>query len=412
MMKKYIVLVFALFTVQLASQAQQIDTLSITLENVKYAYPVQFLNLVTEGQDIRMAYMDVKPTTKNNGKTVMLFHGKNFGGYYWTEVIKSLSADGYRVIVPDQIGFGKSSKPFIHYSFHQLATWNKKLLDTLGVQKASILGHSMGGMLATRFALLYPEKTEKLLLENPIGLEDYKTFVPYVSTEQQYKTELKATAESIQKYYQSVRMYLPSSTMNVLKNYPDNLNWYSLAEFWNNAAWGKAPADPYRLTVGLHHNKGADNAFYFHFSADKYRIKYKEDGKTPEKYIPTDLRDNRDSSFKIPVDTWITVEYYLQEGNWKATAQRPAGHFYMTVQPDGGKKQVLFNERVATIHPDQTIDPDGVTSIHPMKFYTSKLVGDFMKQNKTPLEILWDDLVMYTNKIPNDPALKEALAKP
>ncbi|TKC01970.1 alpha/beta fold hydrolase [Pedobacter cryotolerans] len=202
-MKKYIVLVFALFTIQFASKAQQIDTLSITLENVKYAYPVQFLNLVTEGQDVRMAYMDVKPTAKNNGKTVMLFHGKNFGGYYWTEVIKSLSADGYRVIVPDQIGFGKSSKPFIHYSFHQLAAWNKKLLDTLGVQKVAVLGHSMGGMLATRFALLFPEQTEKLLLENPIGLEDYKTFVPFVSTQQQYQTELKATAESIRKYYQS-----------------------------------------------------------------------------------------------------------------------------------------------------------------------------------------------------------------
>ena len=61
----------------------------------------------------------------------------------------------------------------------------------------------MGGMLATRFALLYPERTEKLLLENPIGLEDYRTFVPYVSTEQQYQTELKTSAESIKKYYQN-----------------------------------------------------------------------------------------------------------------------------------------------------------------------------------------------------------------
>ena len=61
----------------------------------------------------------------------------------------------------------------------------------------------MGGMLATRFALLFPEKTEKLVLENPIGLEDYRTFVPYVSTEQQYKNELKTTAESVKRYYQN-----------------------------------------------------------------------------------------------------------------------------------------------------------------------------------------------------------------
>lgn len=187
----------------LSAFSQRADTLSITLENVKYAYPVKYFPIHTEGQDLRMAYMDVAPTQAANGRTVVLFHGKNFGGYYWTSTIKSLTSRGFRVIVPDQIGFGKSSKPFIHYSFHQMARWNKLLLDTLGIQRASILGHSMGGMLATRFALLFPQKTEKLLLENPIGLEDYRNFVPYVSTEEQYSTELKSTAESTRKYYQS-----------------------------------------------------------------------------------------------------------------------------------------------------------------------------------------------------------------
>lgn len=196
-------LYFLLLFAATAVQAQQTDTLSITLENVKYSYPVKYFPIHTEGQDLRMAYMDVAPLNAPNGRTVVLFHGKNFGGYYWTSTIKALRDRGFRVIVPDQIGFGKSSKAFIHYSFHQMARWNKALLDTLGIQKASILGHSMGGMLATRFALLYPENTEKLLLENPIGLEDYRSFIPYVSTEDQYKTELKATAESTKKYYQS-----------------------------------------------------------------------------------------------------------------------------------------------------------------------------------------------------------------
>src|SRR3954468_2117206 len=99
----------------LKSASAQTDTLSITYENVPYAYPVQYLSLTAEGQDIRMAYMDIKPVNPN-GKSVMLFHGKNFAGYYWTNVIRELSDKGYRVIVPDQIGFGKSSKAFIHYS--------------------------------------------------------------------------------------------------------------------------------------------------------------------------------------------------------------------------------------------------------------------------------------------------------
>lgn len=203
MFRKFIVFTALLSGLFLTASAQKSDTLSITLENVKYAYPVKYFPIHTEGQDIRMAYMDVPPTQNSNGRTVVLFHGKNFGGYYWTNVIKALTGRGFRVIVPDQIGFGKSSKPFIHYSFHQLARWNKALLDTLGIQKANILGHSMGGMLATRFALLYPQTTEKLLLENPIGLEDYRQFVPYATTEEQYKTELKSTAESVKKYYQT-----------------------------------------------------------------------------------------------------------------------------------------------------------------------------------------------------------------
>lgn len=203
MLKRLSLSILAILCLAVVAQAQKTDTLSITLENVKYAYPVKYFPIAVEGQDVRMAYMDVAPTQMANGRTVILFHGKNFGGYYWTEVIKALTSRGFRVIVPDQIGFGKSSKPFIHYSFHQMATWNKALLDALGIQKASVLGHSMGGMLATRFALMYPGQTEKLLLENPIGLEDYRLFVPYVNTDQQYATELKATAESIKKYYQS-----------------------------------------------------------------------------------------------------------------------------------------------------------------------------------------------------------------
>jgi len=208
MLRKFILPVaFSLFTILNLSTScfaqQKADTISTTLEGVKYAYPVKYYPVQVEGQDLRMAYMDVPPTQLNNGRTVILFHGKNFGGYYWTNVIKALTGRGFRVIVPDQIGFGKSSKALIHYSFHQMARWNKALLDTLKIQKASVLGHSMGGILATRFALMFPERTDKLLLENPIGLEDYRRFVPYITTEEQYRTELKATPESIRKYYQS-----------------------------------------------------------------------------------------------------------------------------------------------------------------------------------------------------------------
>ena len=58
----------------------------------------------------------------------------------------------------------------------------------------------MGGMLATRYALMYPEKTAQLILLNPIGLEDWKLKVPYVGVDGWYEQELKKTAEGIKKY--------------------------------------------------------------------------------------------------------------------------------------------------------------------------------------------------------------------
>ncbi|MCY1079321.1 alpha/beta fold hydrolase [Archangium lansingense] len=176
------------------------EALGIAMEGYPYPAPVQFLPLTIQGQDVRMAYMDVPPAGKSNGRTVLLLHGKNFFGAYWRDTIRALSQAGYRVVVPDQIGFGKSSKPAIDYSFHLLASNTKRLLDQLGVQKVVVVGHSMGGMLATRFARQFPDVTTHLVLENPIGLEDYRFFVPYAATDDLYRGQLATTEEAIRKY--------------------------------------------------------------------------------------------------------------------------------------------------------------------------------------------------------------------
>lgn len=167
--------------------------LGIAMESYPYPYPAQFLSLEIEGQPLRMAYMDAQPTSAANGRTVILFHGKNFYGSYWENTIKALTGAGYRVIVPDQIGFGKSAKPEINYSFDLLAANTLRLLDHLKAEKVSVVGHSMGGMLAVRFARNYPERTLHLVLENPIGLEDYRFKVPPVPTEKIYQNELNDT---------------------------------------------------------------------------------------------------------------------------------------------------------------------------------------------------------------------------
>jgi len=169
-------------------------------EALRAAFAVEFFPVQIERQDLRMAYRDVRPTVPANGRTVLLLHGKNFSGFYWERVIGLLASRGFRVVAPDQIGFGASSRPDIHYSFHQMAANTRDLLDRLGIARVVVVGHSMGGMLATRFTLLYPGMVDKLVLEDPIGLEDYRTFVPYASVEELYKGELNATYESLLNY--------------------------------------------------------------------------------------------------------------------------------------------------------------------------------------------------------------------
>ena len=197
---KKIAAVFLLLIFWMAFGQDQRPVLDIMLTNYQYPYDVHFLNFKSQNQDLKMAYMDIQPE-KPNGKTVVLLHGKNFNGAYWKTTVEALAKEGYRVIVPDQIGFGKSSKPTgYQFTFQQLAQNTKAVLDELKIDKIYLLGHSMGGMIATRFTLMYPETVEKLILENPLGLEDWKLVAPYASIDQNYQTELKANYESTKKY--------------------------------------------------------------------------------------------------------------------------------------------------------------------------------------------------------------------
>src|SRR5712664_3207249 len=158
--------------------------------NFPYPFPVRFFPVTVERQEVRIAFMDVAPTARLNGRAVVLLHGKNFSGAYWEPTVRVLAAEGFRAVVPDQIGFGKSTKPAaFQFSFQVLADTTRALLDSLHIDRFTVVGHSMGGMLATRFALMFPERTEKLVLVNPIGLEDWKTVVPYRPIDQAYAEE-------------------------------------------------------------------------------------------------------------------------------------------------------------------------------------------------------------------------------
>ena len=172
------------------------------LENFDYPYPVQRFDFTSQKQPLSMAYLDVAPEGQANGRTVVALHGKNFCAATWETTIRALVKAGYRVIAPDQIGFCKSSKPDRYqFGLHQLAANTHALLQQLGISKAVIMGHSMGGMLAFRYALMYPQETEALVAVNPLGFEDWKAEgVPVVTIDQLYEGELKTTAQSIRGY--------------------------------------------------------------------------------------------------------------------------------------------------------------------------------------------------------------------
>jgi pimeloyl-ACP methyl ester carboxylesterase len=171
------------------------------LEGFTYPFPVSHFHFTSQGQKLDMAYMDVAPA-KPNGRSVVLLHGKNFCAATWEGTIHALTDAGFRVIAPDQVGFCKSTKPaHYQYTFEQLASNTHALLQSLGIRRAIVMGHSMGGMLAARYALTFPADTEQLVMVDPLGLEDWRAKgVPWQSVDAQYQAQLKTSADSIRTY--------------------------------------------------------------------------------------------------------------------------------------------------------------------------------------------------------------------
>jgi pimeloyl-ACP methyl ester carboxylesterase len=206
----------------------------------EYPYPVHFYEFESQGQKLRMAYLDVSPArAQANGKVALLLHGKNFNASDWATTIASLTRAGFRAIAVDQIGFGKSSKPSAYqFSFAQLAANTRALLASIGVKRSIVVGHSMGGMLAARFAVAYPEATEKLVLVNPIGLEDYASLIPPRTVDDWYRQELKATPESVREYQR--QSYYAGAWKPEYEAHTRLLAGWTRSPDWPKVAWDSA----------------------------------------------------------------------------------------------------------------------------------------------------------------------------
>ena len=184
-----------------AAVAQTTPDFGARLERFAYPFPVKTFPLTIVGERSEMAYMDLQPE-RPNGRTVVLLHGKNFCGATWERTARALFARGYRVVIPDQVGFCKSSKPAAaQYSFAMMADATHRLLAARGVEHATVVGHSMGGMLAMRYAIMFPAAVDRLVLVNPLGLRDRtQDGARYADVDTLWAAEKQVDAASIRAY--------------------------------------------------------------------------------------------------------------------------------------------------------------------------------------------------------------------
>ena len=209
---------------------------SITSEDVPYPYPTSYLPLTLYGQDVRMAFMDVAPLAQPNGHTVVLLHGHNFAGFYFGGPIDALRKEGFRVIAPDQIGYGRSSKPIIPYNLHDMARNTRSILQKLAIDKVMVVGHSMGGMVATRFATQYPAMVERLVIYNPIGLTDARFDRPWEGTDEAYKRTLGNTWATVKAGLMRYVAHKPSAWNAQFESYARIRYAWTLGADWPRLA--------------------------------------------------------------------------------------------------------------------------------------------------------------------------------
>jgi pimeloyl-ACP methyl ester carboxylesterase len=110
-----------------------------------------------------------------SGPTVILLHGLGGSTQVWGFNIGAL-AEKYHVVVPDQIGFGKSAKPFVNYRIRTYVDFLDQFCKQLKIERATLVGNSMGGWIAAMFTAAFPDRVDKLVLVDAAGYAPPKDF--------------------------------------------------------------------------------------------------------------------------------------------------------------------------------------------------------------------------------------------
>ncbi|MDP3180668.1 MAG: hypothetical protein Q8M67_02530 [Bacteroidota bacterium] len=192
--------------------------------------------------------------------------------------------------------------------------------------------------------------------------------------------------KGMKEFYQSVRIFLPND-FNTVRTFPDKISWLTIAEFWNNVTWNQNVPYGFRITLGIGKPVTTESDLYFILDGQDCEL-FADDS---QKY--TTLWSETNQKVKVPIGQWFTLEYYYKEGDGSN------GKFYMTIQANGVKKEVIYDLTKIT-HNTKDPNPDGVTDFNPIKLYTSKKLIDYMGSKNKTLQIYWDDFKLWKDKRP------------
>jgi pimeloyl-ACP methyl ester carboxylesterase len=129
------------------------------------------------------AYVSGRPVRylvagKETGPPVVLVHGLSASSRWWRRTVPAL-APHFRVYLVDLPGFGAMRRPLGRYSLAGAPEWLLACMDTLGLARPHVVGHSMGGYIALRHAAEYPERVDRLALVAPAGVPYRRSVVRY-----------------------------------------------------------------------------------------------------------------------------------------------------------------------------------------------------------------------------------------
>jgi len=132
-------------------------------------------NFIKLNEGLQMHFVDEGPD--DSEQTVLLLHGEPSWSYLYRKMIPILAEAGHRVIAPDLVGFGKSSKPtdFEAYSYKNHVIWTTEILTQLNLNNITLFCQDWGGLIGFRLAAQHAERFNRMAIANtvfPMGVED------------------------------------------------------------------------------------------------------------------------------------------------------------------------------------------------------------------------------------------------